>query len=62
MSNVDAVMSRRGAENRERCYDMQCKLSFLIWKAKWGWPLFDLVAQYFHVGVAVSVFAYALYF
>jgi hypothetical protein len=41
---------------------MQCKLSFLIWKAKWGWPLFDLVAQYFHVGVAVSVFAYALYF
>ena len=58
----EVLRQRRNAENNERYYEMQCKLSYLVWKSQIAWPVFDKIAEYFHVGVAVAVLAFALYY
>jgi hypothetical protein len=52
----------RSKEAEERLYDMQYKISYLIWKIKPAWALVDMVALYFNFGIAMAIVALALYF
>jgi hypothetical protein len=52
----------RYKEAEERFYDMQYKISYLVWKVKPAWPVVDIVALFFNFGVAMAIVALALYF
>ena len=41
---------------------MKYKLSYMIYRMRKVWPLFDTIAAYFYLVVFVSVLAFSLYF
>lgn len=41
--------------------EMRYKLSYLVFRLKFFWPIFDICASYFHLILSTVVLCYALY-
>ena len=41
---------------------MKYKMSYMVYKMRKAWPIFDVIAAYFYLVVFVSVLAFSLYF
>jgi hypothetical protein len=46
----------------ERLIDAKYKMSYIIWKCKVLWPVFDFISRYFVVVIYITIFCFALYY
>jgi len=65
MRDFDAMLTAEQVHKlqcEERLTAAKYKMSYIIWKCKVLWPVFDFISRYFVVIVYITIFCFALYY